>query len=243
LNKQLLSGKNCLITGATGGLGRQITIELAKNNCNLFLTSKTQSKLQKFQEELSSINNQIKIDYQEADLSSNTDLENVIKKIRKDFGEIDILINCAGIFPVNLLADSSIEDFEECFDLNVKAPFVLCKEFSNDMIKKKWGRIVNIASSGAYNGRPNTSIYRASKHALLGFSRSIYEELKEHNVRTFCISPGPIKTDMGNRIIMKENKNENFETFMDPAEIADMIIYLMSFDKEMISNEVRLSRF
>jgi short-subunit dehydrogenase len=237
MNKQLLSGKNCLITGATGGLGREISVKLAKNNCNLFLTSKTKSKLEKFQEELLSINNQIKIDYQEADLSVNTDLQNLINKIKKDFGEIDILINCAGIFPVNLLTDSTVEDFQDCFDLNVKAPFVLCKEFSNDMIKKKWGRIVNIASSSAYAGFKKSSVYCASKHALLGFSRSIYEELKEHNVRTFCISPGSIKTEMGEKV-----ENQDYETFMEPAEIADMIIYLMSFDKEMISNEVRLGR-
>ena len=110
------------------------------------------------------------------------------------------------------------------------------------MIKNRWGRIVNIASSGAYNGLRNTAIYRSSKHALLGLSRSLHNELKEFNVRTFCISPGPIKTDMGKDIIKKENPNENYETFMKPNEIAEFITFAISFDNNLISPEIRLGR-
>jgi NAD(P)-dependent dehydrogenase (short-subunit alcohol dehydrogenase family) len=110
------------------------------------------------------------------------------------------------------------------------------------MISKKWGRIVNIASSGAYNGRRKTVIYRASKHALLGLSRSLHSELKEYNVRTFCVSPGPIKTPMGLDIVKNENPDERFDSFMNPNEIAEFIAYLISFDNEMVSEEIRLNR-
>jgi short-subunit dehydrogenase len=127
-------------------------------------------------------------------------------------------------------------------NLNVRAPFVLSKEFSKDMVKNNWGRIVNIASSGAYNGLKNTSIYRSSKHALLGLSRSLYNELKEFNVRTFCFSPGPMKTDMGKDIINKENPNEEYETFMQPKEIAEFIVFTISFENNMMSPEIRLGR-
>ena len=73
-------------------------------------------------------------------------------------------------------------------------------------------------------------------------SRTIHSELKEHNVRTFCISPGPIKTSMGHEIIKNENPDDDFNSFMNPKEIAEFIIYIISFDNEMISEEVRLSR-
>ncbi len=76
------------------------------------------------------------------------------------------------------------------------------------MVKNKWGRIVNVGSSSAYSGFRETSIYCASKHAILGLSRAIYNELKDYNVRTFCISPGSIKTEMG-----KQVKNQKFDTF------------------------------
>ena len=237
---QILCGKNCLITGATGGLGKEIAKEFAKNGCNLFLTGRNNDKLNSLKNELE--NDQIKIDFEDADLSDDGEIQKLIEKVKNTFVNIDILVNCAGVFPVKLLSDSTIEDFEKCFGVNVKAAFVLCKEFSQGMISKKWGRIINIASSGAYNGRSKTVIYRASKHALLGLSRSLHSELKEYNVRTFCVSPGPIKTSMGHDIVKNENPDERFDSFMNPNEIAEFIVYLVSFDNEMVSEEIRLSR-
>ena len=239
---QILRGKNCLITGATGGLGKEIAKEFAKNGCNLFLTGRNNEKLNELKNELENSENNIKIGFEQADLSNISEIQKLIDQTKKMFSNIDVLVNCAGIFPVNMLSESTIDDFEKCFSVNVKAAFILSKEFSQQMISKKWGRIVNIASSGAYNGRRKTVIYRASKHALLGLSRSLHSELKEHNVRTFCVSPGPIKTPMGYDIIKNENPDEKFDSFMNPNEIAEFIVYLISFDNEMVSEEIRLSR-
>ena len=232
---QILCGKNCLITGATGGLGKEIAKEFAKNGCNLFLTGRNNDKLNSLKNELE--NDQIKIDFEDADLSDDSEIQKLIEKVKNTFVNIDILVNCAGVFPVKLLSDSTVEDFENCFSVNVKAAFILCKEFSQGMISKKWGRIINIASSSAYAGFKNTSIYCSSKHALLGLSRSLHSELKEHNVRTFCVSPGSIKTPMGKSVI-----GQNYETFLNPNEIAELIVRLVSFDNEMISQEIQLSR-
>ena len=234
---QILRGKNCLITGATGGLGKEIAKEFAKNGCNLFLTGRNNDKLNSLKNELENSVNEIKIDFEDADLSDDGEIQKLIEKVQGVFANIDILVNCAGVFPVKLLSDSTVEDFENCFSVNVKAAFVLCKEFSQGMISKKWGRIINIASSGAYNGRSKTVVYRASKHALLGLSRSLHSELKEYNVRTFCVSPGSIKTPMGKSVI-----GQNYETFLNPNEIAELIVRLVSFDNEMISQEIQLSR-
>jgi len=239
---QILRGKNCLITGATGGLGKEIAKEFAKNGCNLFLTGRNNEKLNELKNELENSENNIKIGFEQADLSNISEIQKLIDQIKKMFSNIDVLVNCAGIFPVKMLSESTIDDFEKCFSVNVKAAFILSKEFSQQMISKKWGRIVNIASSGAYNGRRKTVIYRASKHALLGLSRSLHSELKEHNVRTFCVSPGPIKTPMGYDIIKNENPDEKFDSFMNPDDIAEFITYLISFDNEMVSEEIRLSR-
>ena len=164
-------------------------------------------------------------------------VKNLIKYVKKKFNSIDILINCAGIFQVNFLKDTSLDDFEKSFNVNMKAPFLLCKEFSQNMIKKRWGRIVNIGSSSSYNGYKKTSIYCATKHALLGFSRSLVDELKKYNVRTFCISPGSIKTNMAKKLV-----EQNFNTFLDPKEVADAILFVISNDKEMIIDELRLNR-
>ena len=234
---QILHGKNCLITGATGGLGKEIAKEFAKNGCNLFLTGRNNEKLSSLKNELENDVSEIKIDFEDADLSDADEIQKLIEKVKGAFSNIDILVNCAGVFPVKLLSDSTIDDFENCFSVNVKAAFILCKEFSQGMISKNWGRIVNIASSSAYAGFKNTSIYCSSKHALLGLSRSLHSELKEYNVRTFCVSPGSIKTPMG-----KSVTGQNYETFLNPNEIAELIVHLVSFDNEMISQEIQLSR-
>ena len=232
-----LKNKNCLITGATGGLGAAFSIEFAKNNCNLFLTSRNNHNLKILKSQLQTQNKTITVKTFSADLSNLSETNNLIKEIRKSYTAIDILINCAGILPIKFIQDSTVEDFDECFNINVRAPIILIKEFSKDMTNQRWGRIVNIASSGAYNGQEKTIIYRATKHALLGFSKAVHKELRDYNVRTFCISPGPIKTRMGEIL-----ENENYQTFINPSDIADFIINLISYDTEMFSEEIRLGR-
>ena len=242
MNNEILKNKNCLITGATGGLGKEIVIELAKKKCNLFLTGTNKIKLENLKLEIQKINNSISIEYQLTDLRNDTEINSLVNEIREKLPQIDILVNCAGENHRKSISESTIEEYDSCMNLNVRAPFILSKEFSKDMVKNGWGRIVNIASSGAYNGLKNTIIYRSSKHALLGLSRSLYNELKEYNVRTFCISPGPIKTDMGKDIIKKENPNEDYESFMDAKEIAEFITFVIGFDNNLISPEIRLGR-
>ena len=240
MNENILEKKNCLITGATGGLGKQIAIELAKKNCNLFLTS-MEENLEELKQELEKQNNKIVIKYQHSDLRKDEDVNNLIRKIRGEFTPIDILINCAGENHRRSLSESTLDEFDSCMNLNVRAPFILCKEFSKDMMEKKWGRIVNIASSSAHNGFKNAAIYCSSKHALLGLSRTLFVELKDSNVRTFCVAPGSMKTKMA-----KEDEGllaeHDYNTFMEPSEVAEFIIKIISYDNEMVSQEISLSR-
>lgn len=237
MKNRLFQNKNCLITGATGGLGESIAKLLAKQGSNIFLTSRRQKKLQELKKEIDSISDSNKIFCEPCDLSKLNEINKLVRIIRKKCNSIDILINSAGIFLIKPLSESTVEEFDQCFNVNIRAPFLLCKEFSKDMIKKKWGRIINIGSSSSYAGFKNGSIYCASKHSLLGFSRALYNELKEYNIRTFCVSPGSLKTKMG-----KLSKDQNFETFLNPDEVADYILFVISFDKEMMSEEVRLNR-
>ena len=235
---QTLNAKNCLLTGATGGLGKELAAKLVINGCNLFLTARNEKKLNKLTSLLQKqTENKIKIYYKSADLSKSDDVKDLIKYVKKKFNSIDILINCAGVFQVNFLKDTNLADFEKSFNVNMKAPFMLCKEFSQDMIKKRWGKIVNIGSSSSYNGYKKTSIYCATKHALLGFSRSLVDELKEYNVRTFCVSPGSIKTNMAKKLV-----EQDFDTFLDPKEVAEAILFVISHDNEMMIDELKLNR-
>ena len=231
-----IKGKNCFITGATSGLGKEITKQFVDSGCNTFLTSFDDND--EFIKSIQRGNS--KNVYEKADLTDKIDFQRIMKKCRDEFGKIDILINCAGIFPIKSINDSSVEDFDKCFGINVKVPFKLMKEFSEDMKVARWGRIVNIASSSAYMGVKDSSIYCSSKHALLGLSRSVFNELKEYNVRTYSVSPGSMKTEMGK--MSGDISNQNYETFIDPIEVAKFLTQICSYDNEMISEEIRLNR-
>ena len=227
--------KNCLIIGASGGIGNAITKKFAEQNYNLFLIGKNKNKLLKLKKEIEK--DDIIVEIESVDLTNEKQIDKSIKKIRKTFGKIDILINTSGLFLIKSIDKTTIEEFEESFKINVRAPFIFSKEFSKDMKKSKWGRIVNIGSSSAYNGFKNSTAYCSSKHALLGFSRALFSELKEDNVRVYSISPGSTQTKMG-----KLSKDQKFETFLKPKEIAEYVEFVISFDKQLISEEIRLNR-
>ena len=229
------SKKKCLIVGASGGIGNAITRKLAEQNYDLFLIGKNKNKLLKLKKEVEKDGINVEID--SVDLTNEKQIEKSIKKIRKTFKKIDILINTPGSFLIKSIEKTSIEEFDEIFKINVRAPFIFSKEFSKDMKKSKWGRIVNIGSSSAYNGFKNSIVYCSSKHALLGFSRALFSELKENNIRVYSISPGSTQTKMG-----RLSKNQKFETFLKPEEIAEYVEFVISFDKQLISEEIRLNR-
>mgnify|MGYP003624890373 CR=1 FL=1 len=170
----MLAGKNVFITGASGGLGSQIALEFAKQGCNLYLTGRQGEKLVELAKNLESQTSK-SVFWESGDLECPQQLEYVISDAKRKLGEIDILVNCAGVFVVKELKATSNEDFDSTMNLNVRVPFVLCREFIGAMAKNKWGRIINIGSSSSYNGFKETSVYCASKHALLGLSRSLHE--------------------------------------------------------------------
>lgn len=236
LDGKILKNKNCVIIGASRGIGKQLSEILASYGCNLFLISKNEENLIKISDELIK-NYNCKISYLAVDLSFDTNFSHALSKIKNFFEHIDILINSAAIFEINSITDSTIESFDRCYTLNVKAPFYFSKHFVDGMIKQNWGRIINIGSSSSYNGFSNSSIYCTTKHALLGFSRSLHEEVKHYNVRCYCISPSSTKTEMG-----KKSSNQNFETFIEPHEIAESIIFAISYNGNMVMNEFRLNR-
>tara|TARA_B100001765_G_scaffold194416_1_gene143320 strand:+ start:301 stop:1026 length:726 start_codon:yes stop_codon:yes gene_type:complete len=232
-----LKNKNCLITGATGGVGKEVSIQLAGQSCNLFLTGRNKQKLESLKKLLSKNNPDINIEYKEGDLTRLSDIKNIVTDAKHFFGNIDILINCAGIFMIKSIGKSTVEDFDKSINLNVRVPFILSREFSKDMVSKKWGRIVLIGSSSSYSGFENGSVYCASKHSILGLSRALNIELKKKNVRVMCISPSSTKTNMG-----KISVDQDFNTFLNPKEVAEYIIFILSFDNEMSIDESRLNR-
>jgi len=129
------------------------------------------------------------------------------------------------------------ELYLETLNVNFRSAFLFTREFSKGMVKQKWGRIVNIGSSSAYSGFGGTSMYCASKHALLGFSRAIHDELKQYNVRSYYVSPSSTQSKMG-----LETKGQDYTTFLEPTDIAKYVVFSISFNSNIMTEEIFLKR-
>jgi NAD(P)-dependent dehydrogenase (short-subunit alcohol dehydrogenase family) len=227
-----LQNRTALLTGATGGLGDAIATALAARGCKLLLTARGEEGLGRMRERLGG-----KAKVFAANLANPADIEELLGYAAETVGPIDILINNAGVFPVGPIEESSPEEFDRCFAINVRAPFLLCRACVPGMASRGWGRVVNIGSSSAFAGFKNTSVYCASKHALLGLSRSLHDEFRSRNVKVISVNPGSIQTEMGRQV-----PNQDFSTFLDPADVAEYVAFMISFDTNIISEEVRLNR-
>ena len=230
-----LSGKRCLVTGATGGLGEELAREFGRAGCRLILTGRDSERLEALTDRLATTA-QVEVSIT-ADLHNDAGIHDIVEHVEKGFGGVDILVNNAGVFPVAALEASSAAELDECIAVNLRAPMLLCRAFAPGMAESGWGRIVNIASSSAYAGFANTAAYCASKHGLLGFSRALDDELRPHGVRVIAVSPGSIKTPMGRRV-----QGQTYETFMEPREIAEIVTQTAALDGSVLVSELRLGR-
>lgn len=233
-----LQGKTCLITGATGGLGRSLAESFSDAECRLFLTGRNRDRLAVLSEHLRGRSDtEIEVHSAPCDLRDLKSLPALVESASAQCGSIDILINNAGIFATKPLAETTSDMLDDMFNVNVRATIALSQLVAGPMSDNGWGRIINIGSSSSYSGFANSAAYCASKHAVLGFSRALHDELKPNNVRVYCFSPGSIKTDMGRQIA-----NQDFETFISPEELAAYVTHAVAFDGAMVTEEVRFSR-
>jgi short-subunit dehydrogenase len=233
INKEIFKDKNIFISGASGSIGSCLAMNLASYDCKLFLSGRNKESLEKLKDEIKSLAN-IEIELCILDLSR---LDEVNKFTKSFKSKIDVLVNCAGMFPVSSITEMRQQDYIKVMNINLHAPYLLSRLFSQKMIKSGWGRIVNIGSISAYNGYPNTSAYCSSKHGLLGMSRSMHEELKDHNVRVFCISPSSTKGAMG-----LSTKGQDYNTFLDPQEVTDYVLFCIAHDGAGVSPEILIKR-
>jgi len=231
-----LKGKNCLITGATGALGSELAHQLSDKGCNLLLTGRDSDKLLSLTKELDEFSKGLTNCWVSEDLTYPYAVEELIKSADRVF-DIDILINSAGAFMIKDIEKVSNIDLETHIQLNVTSPYQLCQYFSKGMKKRKWGKIVNIGSSSSYSGFKGGSLYCMTKHAILGMSRALYEELKEYNVQVMCVSPGSMQSEMA-----KISVDQDFSTFLRPEAVAEQIVNAICMDNDMVCKELRLDR-
>jgi len=229
-----LKDKVAIVTGGSRGIGKSIALAFCEAGANVVVTARKAHLLEEVVKEIQAKGSDGF--YVECDLTRDKDIYRLIEKTVERYGKIDILVNNAGISPfVKKSEDVTKEMFEEVIQVNLLAPFLLCREAGKIMIKQNWGRIINIASVGGLVALPQQIAYCVTKGALIQMTKVLAVEWAEkYNITVNVIAPGYIATDLtvGMRASEKISKNllqrNPSRRFGEADEIAGAALYLAS---------------
>ena len=228
---KLLQGKTAIVTGATRGIGKGIAIEFANQGANVLFTYSSSEKLAKQLEHKFKDSDVIVKGYK-SDASSYDESVILIEKILKDFTEINILVNNAGITRDNLLMRMTEDDFDKVIEVNLKSVFNMTKAVQRTMLKQRSGSIINMSSVVGVKGNAGQSNYAASKAGIIGFSKSIALELGSRNIRCNVIAPGFIETEMtevlDEKVVEEWRNSIPLKRGGNPKDIAGTCVWLAS---------------
>ncbi len=232
-----IKGKKALVTGASRGIGKAIVVDLLKNGAEVIGTAKSIQNLENLGNEL--VEHRSQFSTIAADLSVNEGVHQLCDTIKNRVGDIDIIVNNAAIFHFELLENITDELLENSFAVNALAPIKICRAFAPAMAEKQWGRIINVCSSSAYfgGGTEGHCVYSPTKHALLGFSRALDDELREKNVRVGTVSPAGVNTDM-----IADRKDLEPKSLMSADDVAEAATFLITSEGPGVVYEMRLWR-
>jgi len=223
-----LQGQIALVTGASRGIGQGIALELGKQGAVVVGTATTDRGAQAISEYLASAG--IKGAGMALNVNDAAQVEQALDNIRKQFGEIAILVNNAGITRDNLLARMSDEEWDDIMATNLKSVFRMSRAVMRGMMKARHGRIINISSVVGSMGNAGQSNYAASKAGMEGFSKSLAREIGSRNITVNCVAPGFIATDMTEALPQEQRDmlvaNVPLKRLGQVADVAAAVVFL-----------------
>lgn len=231
-----LAGQVVLVTGASRGIGKAIAVMLAEHGAHVIAAARTQSALDEVVSEIKQQGG--KAQSFVFDLTDENSIIALAEKINNDFGRLDILVNNAGLTHSAPLQETTTADFDRVMATNIRGPYLLIREVLPMLRQSLRGFIINIASVVGVKGYARQTAYTASKHALRGMSIALAEELRDTAIRVHVLCPGGVATDMIARVRPDIPK----ETLIEPVEIAELVLYLVTHKGNAVIDEIRIRR-
>jgi 3-oxoacyl-[acyl-carrier protein] reductase len=226
-----LTGRVALVTGSTRGIGRAIATALAKTGARVAVTGRDQAKAEAAAAEIAAIAG-VEVRGYAADVADVAQATALVEAVEKDFGQLDILVNNAGLTRDNLMMRLKDEDWDAVIDANLRGAFATCRAATRGMMKRRWGRIINVASVVGLIGNKGQVNYAASKAGLIGMTKSIAKELASRNILANVVAPGFIETDMTAAMTPEARATMSagipLERLGTPEDIAGMVVVLAS---------------
>jgi len=231
-----LNGRKALVTGATGGIGEAIARALHKQGAIVGLHGTRVEKLEALAGELGE-----RAKIFAANLSDRDDVKTFAERAESELEGIDILVNNAGITRDGLFVRMSDEDWDAVIETNLTAAFRLTRALTHPMMRRRWGRIINISSVVGVAGNPGQANYCASKAGLIGFSKSLAQEVASRNITVNCVAPGFIETAMTDKLNEKQRESIMGAIPMrrmgSGEEIATAVVYLASEEAAYVTGQ------
>ena len=229
--------KTVFITGSSRGIGAAIAKIFHANGYNVAIN------YNKSEEEAIALSNSLSGSLLlKGDVSKEKAIKEMIEKTVSHFGSIDVLVNNAGISAVNLLTDTTLEEWEKLFSINVTGTFLASKYAVKEMIKNHSGRIINISSIWGVSGASMESCYSASKGAVIAFTKALAKELGPSGITVNCVAPGFIDTDMNSDVTEDDRAAFCEETPLGrigtPEEVAKAVLFLASDNASFITGQI-----
>ena len=236
-----MSNKTAIVTGGTRGIGKAIVLELAKNGCNVaFNYSKSDDLANELVKEIEALG--VKAIAKKADVADFESAKEMIKEVKDEFGQIDYLVNNAGITRDKLLALMKEDDWDDVININLKSVYNFSKAVIMTMIKQKSGNILNITSVSGIAGVAGQANYSASKAGMIGFTKALAKEVGKAKINVNAIACGFIETDMTSEL-PEEYKQKMIDMtavkrFGTTDDVAKTAKFLLSDDAKYITGQV-----
>ena len=195
-----LTDSVALVTGAGRGIGEAVALALAREGATLAIASRTQSELDAVAERIRGLGGKVQVIL--ADVSRHSDVTRLVETVLGSYNKIDILVNAAGIYgPIGRVWEVDVEEWTRAIQINLLGTFMCCHAVLPSMIENRSGKIVNLSGGGATSPLPRFTAYGISKTAVVRFTETLAEELKEYNIQVNAIAPGAVDTRLQDQVL------------------------------------------